>query len=376
MPHADKPNPPAQTRTQRWNLLAGFLRLMVIPTILALALSWLPRPAWTEPASIVAESRGQSLAFVAIFLIRTFTFHAGLALLVAAAIAILIRRRGFATFCIIIGLAIAGLTFGPFTQPQPPKSTSQETVRILSMNMLYGSGDTQVIKGIIDRESPDVIVFQEFTPQNWVQFGPLLRDQYPFSVNAGREDAFGQAVFSKLPFTGPATPYPPRIGQGLPERAGGFVGLADPQIRFTVRHPGGGTDGTLTVQNTHLVPPTGANLLREQRMQCAWLSEVGVDFRDDPRRGLVLIGDFNFTKESPQATLFRRSGLVEAHSQAGSGRGTTWPATTFLRFFPGVRIDQAYSTGAAHVVASRVLEPTGSDHRPIVVDVAWTLTGK
>lgn len=370
----EKPLP--KSSPPRWSFLAKFLQLGVMATLLALTLAWLPRFAWTDAASIVAESRGQSLAFMAVFLIRTFTFHAGIALLVAALLTFLIRRRGFAMVCAVTGLTAAVLTYGPFTQPPRQSSASKETVRILSVNMLYGSGDADILAKMIARERPDVLVFQEFTPENWKVLEPQLIGEYPFTVNSGREDAFGQAVFSKLPFVGPAVPYPPRVGQGLPERVGGFVGLADPQIRFTVRHPGGGADGTLTIQNTHLVPPTGANLLREQRMQSVWLAGVGTEFRADPRRGLVLIGDFNFTKESPQAALLRRSGFVEAHAKAAAGRGATWPATTWLRVFPGVRIDQAYSTGAVQTTDSRVLEPTGSDHRPIVVDVAWTLTGK
>ena len=112
----DTPPPPPVVRqpVPTWRLLALLLWVCAVPTVLALTLAWLPRFAWMDSASIVAESRIESFVFVAVFLARTFTFHAGVALLVAAALSLLIRRRKFATACIVCGLLeVAGSDHRP-----------------------------------------------------------------------------------------------------------------------------------------------------------------------------------------------------------------------------------------------------------------------
>ena len=65
-------------------------------------------------------------------------------------------------------------------------------------------------------------------------------------------------------------------------------------------------------------------------------------------------------------------GFTDAWDIAGRGRGATWPANSFLRYLPGVRIDHMYLS--EELTATKVRRGTlpGSDHRYVVADIALT----
>jgi endonuclease/exonuclease/phosphatase (EEP) superfamily protein YafD len=81
---------------------------------------------------------------------------------------------------------------------------------------------------------------------------------------------------------------------------------------------------------------------------------------------LVVAGDFNVTPWSPH---FRRvlatSGLRDC--ALGQGLGASWPApATWL----GIRIDHCLASAHWRVLDARVGPHLGSDHRPIIVELA------
>lgn len=84
----------------------------------------------------------------------------------------------------------------------------------------------------------------------------------------------------------------------------------------------------------------------------------------EEQRPTVVMGDFNLVRES---AIYRRwwGDLINAFGTAGTGLGwTKWTA------FFGARIDHVLTGGGARPRSARVGPELGSDHRPLLVDVA------
>jgi len=81
---------------------------------------------------------------------------------------------------------------------------------------------------------------------------------------------------------------------------------------------------------------------------------------------IVLAGDFNMPCDS---AIFRRnwSGFSDAFSKAGFGTGNS----KFTRYW-GVRIDHVLAGGDFKATDCWVGPDVGSDHRPVIADLAWT----
>lgn len=344
--------PPAPTPPRPRFLL---FRALVWLTILAAFLAF--TFAYALPARLADTSRAYTLASLAAFMVRTFTFHAGLALLLIALAAFALRQRR--ALIAAAGLAIFALAptlWSLRPRATPPPSTAPR-LTVMSANLLVGHADVAPVLDAIAAHDPDVICFQEYTPDKSARLRPALADRYPHVIEALRDDAFGQATYSKLPFVQPPILYPPAELRDH-ARAGGIVGLRNPQIRAVLSLD----NREVVVQNIHLVPPVGIAYHAEQRQMTQWLA----DWARSESRPTILAGDFNATPESVLLRTLHDAGLRSAHAAVAPGRGATWPDQSFLRFFPGVRIDHILATRHLRPVASRVTRSIASDHRAIV----------
>jgi endonuclease/exonuclease/phosphatase (EEP) superfamily protein YafD len=194
---------------------------------------------------------------------------------------------------------------------------------------------------------PDVIVFQEYTAESAARLAATLGTLYPYRFEHPRDDAFGQAVYSKLAFTAPPRAFP---------AAGAHEAWGDPQVRASVQFGA----RAVGVMDVHLVPPSTAvwfNQLRRDTLKLAALAakEPGA---------FIMAGDFNATPRSRNLAALRRAGLRDAYAEAGRGRGTSWPRTMPLMLAPGVRIDHILYSSDLECVEAGVCGDIGSDHRP------------
>lgn len=300
-------------------------------------------------------------AYVAFF-VRTFSFHIGVALLLAAGLAILCRARRLSAVALGLGIAAAGP--GLASQlARGAQGLSGEPITVMSCNLYMGHTRFEALLREIDEADPDVILFQEFTPLEADRVRGALGERYKHRTEMMRSDAFGQAIYSRLPFAAEPVVKPQR--EFAPwgerdERDTGFVGLSDPQIRAVVTL---GSGRQVVVQNVHLPPPVRPSYFAEQRLAYRWLA----DFASREQRPVIIAGDFNATPNAAATALLRRAGLREAHGEAGRGRGSTWPDETWLRHWPGVRIDQAWLANGLRADEVRVGGRIGSDHRSIVI---------
>lgn len=178
---------------------------------------------------------------------------------------------------------------------------------------------------------------------------PTMRALYPYECVPLKEGIFGQAVYSKVPFVG--TPMLRRLHpKDYCPQIGVVLGVGGREVELW---------------NVHLISPGGPESIERQWRQVQVLRQL-VERRTRP---VVLVGDFNSTPTCWNADMFRSLGCREAHTTVGSGRGATWPDLTLARYFPGVRIDQAWGSAGVEWVSSSVGKSTGSDHLPNIVEL-------
>jgi endonuclease/exonuclease/phosphatase (EEP) superfamily protein YafD len=285
-------------------------------------------------------------AWTVAFMIATFSYHIGLFVLAIALAAAWWRKwrlvlASAPLACLIVGPVLASY------RPKHPPAPRGQTFTIMSANLLVLNHDTQSMIDEVRRVKPDVLLLQEYAPHWHHAIHAALAGDYPHSVTLPREDAFGAALYSRLPFA-----ESPRVDVGL-------AGEKLPEIRAVVE-----CDGQhVAVYNLHLLPPRRLDYVRVQRAQLADLIEM---LRREPLP-FIVGGDFNFTPRSPNAAALRRLGLREAQSIAGVGPGHTWPVLGVLRYLavPGIRLDQLYLSDALTCTAVETGEGQGSDHRPV-----------
>lgn len=338
-------------------LVPRVLWLAWLSLALLLLLAWLTPAAFSESPSPISRS-----LFWLAFMGRTYTFHAGLLMLSTAALATISRRRRLALASTVCA-AVLLMPWGRSLLNSEPIFSSKPKFTVLSANLLRGTTIADALLAEIRRVNPDMILFQEYTPAHAATLGLTLADDYPHRHDAMRNHAFGQAVFSRLPFLEPPDDAPHAALREDPlTRTGGVVGVQDPQIRVVVAL----ADQPLVIQNIHYPPPTSPTFLAEQRRMNAWLA---ADARRETRPFLAG-GDFNCTPESLNARDLRAAGLTESFAVAARGRGPTWPATFQtggpLALIPGVRIDHLWHSPRLRCVHAEVCLPNDSDHRPIV----------
>lgn len=289
---------------------------------------------------------------------QTFRFHLGFAVAAALLVALAVRARRAAVLLVLLLVPTLGaraVTYAP--RPAGLDAGGSEIaadgpgLTVFSANLLYGRGDTGALLAQIAAADPDVVLFQEYTPGS-AAFEAALRATHPHAVVWPREDAFGQAVFSRLPFTSP-----PEIWRGPP---GSVIPLIACEVAVG--------DARVAVWNVHTLPPVGSRNTIEQRRMVAWIAAraEGTLARADAPDGLVVAGDFNAPYRTNHLRELRAAGLAEAHAWAGRGPGSTWPRLGWKRHFPGIRLDHVLFAGGLRATRASVGADFGSDHRPVV----------
>lgn len=267
-------------------------------------------------------------------LVETFLPWFGLAIPVLVILAA-IRRRPLAIVCALLPALV---WFQMYAGLIPDKHVGDGDFRVVAHNVNAENVDTEATAATLLASDPDVIVLVELTEDQRLAWGEVLADRYEYSVAYGTV-----ALWSSYPVAA-SNEVDLNLGWARAFRA--EIDIDGEPVAFYVAH-------LLSVRvNTE-------GFTSEQRNETATL--LGEAIADEPLDKVVLAGDLNGTVQDRALAPITYQ-LESAQASAGKGFGFTWPADT-----PMARIDQVLYRGL-EATGSEVLEPTASDHRPVLAD--------
>jgi endonuclease/exonuclease/phosphatase (EEP) superfamily protein YafD len=216
-------------------------------------------------------------------------------------------------------------------------------LRVMLANIQWDSNNYAALTAAINQERPDIAVLQEFT-EEWQNQLQSLRAEFPYCELAPRPSGSGMALFSRYPIT--------KV-EVLSLDLSSHVAL-----HVTVDVQG----SKLSILALHPQTPIGLDKLANRNQQFA-RAAVLMKETAGPK---LLIGDLNTTMWSPYfSDLIRDSGLHDA--RLGFGLRPSWPVP--LPGFLQLPIDHCLVGNDLTVESIRVGTSTGSDHRPLIVDL-------
>lgn len=230
----------------------------------------------------------------------------------------------------------------------PSAARSAPSMRVFDANVYEGNDDAAGYAAEIIRSRPDVVLLQEASPTFLARLDAtgVLHD-LPHRITVSRTGPFAAAMASRWP-----------LGDG------DIVSLRGRPILIRATVDLGGTP--IRLFGFHAVAPVGGT--REEWM--ADLKALAAAVAEEPRPVLVA-GDFNATWDHQSFLRLLDEGLTDAAAARGSPWQMTWPRDR--RILPAVaRIDHVLTTEGLTVTRISTGTGRGSDHRPLVADVALT----
>ncbi|MFI0424752.1 endonuclease/exonuclease/phosphatase family protein [Spongiactinospora sp. 9N601] len=274
--------------------------------------------------------------------IMTATPYAAAASLVAVLLAAMSRRK-IATAVAVVTAATLGFSVVPRAIGSAHAASSGRTLKVLSINMLYGHADPGEVLALVHRLDPDVISVQELTPRGVRALDAAgLARLMPHRYLQAEWGASGGGIYARHPLT-PVTNLFRPVQHKMP--------VAD------VALPGG---APVQVVNVHPVPPIGDQVPK----WTAGLDGLPAAAEDTVR---VLAGDFNASLDHAMLRRLLARGYVDAADQTGEGLTPTWPANR--RVPPIITIDHVLVDRRAGVRTVSIHTVRGTDHRAVFAEL-------
>ena len=284
-----------------------------------------------------------------LLLINTMTYWMFLPAYVVVAAAIAVRRYGLmslAAALVVFHVIVVASSLEP-AAAIPASARTAPRIRVFSANLYVQNPDTRGIRSEIAETNADLVLLQEFS-ERWEQSlrASPLWDEYPYrAIIRPNRPLSGVAVLSRVPLADVAKPVVARM----------------PMIEVTV------TIGGRSVRVFDLHPNAPAADFERWSLQ----SDAITDEIVQTKGRLVVAGDFNVTQFNEWMDELEDLGLRSSHEALGRGTATTYPNGKIPEL-PPIRLDHVMVSPG--VVPLRVREGTGegSDHKPVIVDLALT----
>lgn len=237
----------------------------------------------------------------------------------------------------------------PYVAAPPPFPGDGSTMvaRVMAINLRHRFGDVDAVVDLIRAERPDVVLLTELLPRH-LDALESLGDVLPYRIDSGARGIFETLLLSRLPIASWRIHHP----------ASRFLPVIEARLCPEPDGPG----ACLTVIALHAPRPD----FRRGRPQIETLALVAERAAAIADRRVVVLGDLNTTPFSHQfRDLTMRGGLADA------ALGTSWRTTWISRFPPfGLTLDHVLVGAALRPLARRVAGDIGSDHFPLIVDLA------
>lgn len=275
-------------------------------------------------------------------LLAQLLLPAGAVALVTVPLAAFARRPAVAGFAAVVALLACALAMPSLTAPGPVAAEASR-FKVLLFNVWYSNPRPADVAKIIARENADLVVLIELSGTARKALTAVV-NTYPYKFDCAGAGCDG-LIFSRA-----------RL---IPQ---GAFRTSDPDRSPYVMI---GTDIAgcrLTLVSTHMTRPFPNRPYWGQRAQA---EEIGAAVGLIPGAKL-LVGDLN---AAPWGYVVR---TIEARGnvRAATGPGGTWPSLLPAQL--RIPIDHIMAGPGLSVASRRLLPGTGSDHVPVVAEIAVT----
>jgi endonuclease/exonuclease/phosphatase (EEP) superfamily protein YafD len=257
------------------------------------------------------------------------------------------RRRALAAAgALLAAVQVAWLV--PEVHPQGRVDLAALTaphLRVFSANLRVDNTHIAAVVAEIRAADPDVLSLQEYDTENRAAFEASgLLAAYPYQVTFEQDSVFGALLASRVPFRRTSAI---EVGErGMP------LGILDTPI------------GPVAVACVHLNRPITTE---EYRLWASQNDVLRIMVRDRTEP-MILAGDFNATTQNGPFRAVLRAGIVDAHQSLGDGLSSSWPKVGPLPRL--LRLDHVLVTPELVVTRVRNGRGAGSDHAPVIADIA------
>lgn len=245
---------------------------------------------------------------------------------------------------VLTAIHVPGVLVWYLPSSNTPSGEAETNLRIVTANVLTENQEHGFFLDFIEDTQPDIIFIQELNDA-WAESLQALKEAYAHYAMEPRSDNFGIAMFSRLPL------------DEIDIRYYGEASVPSVHARLTL-------DGrSISLLSYHTLPPAGPEYMATRNRQ---LEAIGayVEAQDDL---VIVAGDLNVTPWSPNyKAMIRKSGLKNARQ--GHGIKPTWSGIPLpIALLP---LDHVLLSPGIAVKTFGVGPRIGSDHRPLVVDLA------
>jgi endonuclease/exonuclease/phosphatase (EEP) superfamily protein YafD len=246
--------------------------------------------------------------------------------------------------CLTVALVAPQLPWYVADRPSP----DAVAVRVMTINMLFGSADRPSIVSVAD-EQADVLMVQEFTPEAAKGLSAAgIEKAFPYQALEARPGGKGVGLYSRHPISSI---------QHIDDYPLGMV-IARVHVDGVAHDP--------TVVSLHLAAPWPQPLQN-------WQSDIDrlpgtlADLAAKAGGGAVIVGgDFNSTIDMQPFRDLLTNGYDDSARQSGAGRELTYPANETIPSFMG--IDHILTRNCT-AVSTRTVEVPKTDHRALLATV-------
>ncbi|MCI1677017.1 MAG: endonuclease/exonuclease/phosphatase family protein [Ewingella americana] len=221
-------------------------------------------------------------------------------------------------------------------------------IKIINCNVLMTNRNSAKLLEIVEKNRPDILVLLE-TDLWWEQQMSPLESDYPHSIKCPLDNLYGMHVYSRLPLFDAKIQY--LVAEGIPSMHFRAELTSGHQVVLHCLHP---------------MPPSPTED-DESTNRDAELVAVG-HTASRASYPTIVTGDLNDVAWSRTTRLFMKvSGLLDPRR----GRGMY---NTFHASYPFLRwpLDHVFHSKEFTLIDLQRLEPMGSDHFPIMVELALT----
>lgn len=277
--------------------------------------------------------------------LMAFTPYVAAGSVVVAAVALLTRRWVAGAVAVVAAVALC-VVVAPRALGDGGRTANGPPLRVLSANLLAGSGDERQVLDLVRRLNVDVLALQEFTPGDLAGLRAAGADGLlPHRALYELDGTGGSGLLSRYPLR----------ERSVRTHAGGFL-----QAQATVDVPGA---PPVMVESVHPTAPWGAPAMAYWERDLRGQPPATVD---GPLR--ILAGDFNATLDHASLRRLIDTGYRDAASVVGSGLRPSWPYDEKW-YLPGVTLDRVLADRRIGVRTARPYRIRGTDHKAFYAEL-------